>query len=203
MRAMRRTAASITIAALAAAGLGATPARAADHNAPVRAKFGVERVVGWAKRTHERQHHRAEVRGPVFPLIGDYDYGTGADAFGAPRDGHIHAGQDLLADPGTPEVAVTDGIIDEASSDGSEGNYVYLYDPKRDRTYVYMHMIEPAKVHAGEQVKAGQLLGAVGCTGSCEGDHLHFEVRDGRGYAGAAHDPLPLLKDWKQIDQPR
>jgi murein DD-endopeptidase MepM/ murein hydrolase activator NlpD len=34
----------------------------------------------------------------------------------------------------------------------------------------------------------------VGCTGSCWGDHLHFEVRSGRGTTGESHDPLPLLE---------
>ena len=94
-------------------------------------------------------------------------------------------------------------MIAEAGSDGSQGNYVYLYDRRRDRTYVYMHMIAPAIVEAGDEVQAGQRLGAVGCTGSCWGDHLHFEVRDGRGIGGEAHDPLPMLKRWKSVDEPR
>jgi murein DD-endopeptidase MepM/ murein hydrolase activator NlpD len=37
-------------------------------------------------------------------------------------------------------------------------------------------------------------VGAVGCTGSCWGDHLHFELRRGRGTTAAPIDPLPLLK---------
>jgi murein DD-endopeptidase MepM/ murein hydrolase activator NlpD len=176
------------------------PAQAADE-APVKAKFGVERVAAWAKQTGRKERERAQ--GPFVPLVGPVDYGTAENAFGAPRSGHIHAGQDMFAPPGTPEVAVTDAVVAETGSDGGQGNYVYLYDPKLDRTYVYMHMIEPAKVKTGERVHAGQLLGGVGCTGSCWGDHLHFEVRDGRGYTGEARDPMPLLRQWRSIDKPR
>ena len=109
----------------------------------------------------------------------------------------------MFAEPGTPEVAAADGVVLETGNDGGQGNYVYLYDEKRDLTYVYMHMIEPPEVHQGERVHAGQELGGVGCTGSCWGDHLHFEVRDGRGYEGEARDPMTLLEDWRSIDKPR
>jgi murein DD-endopeptidase MepM/ murein hydrolase activator NlpD len=65
-----------------------------------------------------------------------------------------------------------------------------------------MHMIAPAIVGAGDEVNAGERLGAVGCTGSCWGDHLHFEIREGRGIGGQAQDPLPMLKRWKSVDEP-
>jgi murein DD-endopeptidase MepM/ murein hydrolase activator NlpD len=65
-----------------------------------------------------------------------------------------------------------------------------------------MHMIAPASVKTGERVEAGQRLGGLGCTGSCWGDHLHFEIRDGRGSEGEAHDPLPHLRDWQHLPKP-
>jgi murein DD-endopeptidase MepM/ murein hydrolase activator NlpD len=66
---------------------------------------------------------------------------------------------------------------------------------------VYLHMQKPAFLKAGEEVKAGQLIGLLGCTGSCDGPHLHFEVRNGRADWGAetkAVDPLPLVRSWPQ-----
>jgi murein DD-endopeptidase MepM/ murein hydrolase activator NlpD len=147
-------------------------------------------------------HSRSEVTGPFVPVIGKVDYGTAENRFGAARSGHTHAGQDMFAPAGTPEIAPTDAVVLETGADGGQGNYVYLYDQKRDRTYVYMHMIAPAIVKAGEHVHAGQKLGGLGCTGSCWGDHLHFEVHDGKGFEAPARDPLPLLQDWHTLKKP-
>jgi murein DD-endopeptidase MepM/ murein hydrolase activator NlpD len=44
-------------------------------------------------------------------------------------------------------------------------------------------------VSAGSSVSAGQRLGSVGCTGSCTGPHLHFEVR----VNGAPRNPRDYL----------
>ncbi len=143
-----------------------------------------------------------EPSGPFVPVVGKVDYGTAENRFGAARTGHIHQGQDMFAAPGTPEIAPTDAVVLETGADGGEGNYVYLYDAKRDRTYVYMHMIAPAIVKAGEKVHAGQKLGGLGCTGSCWGDHLHFEVHDGKGFEAPAEDPLPLLQGWHTLKKP-
>jgi murein DD-endopeptidase MepM/ murein hydrolase activator NlpD len=143
-----------------------------------------------------------EPTGPFVPVIGKVDYGTAENRFGAARSDHIHQGQDMFAPAGTPEIAATDAVVLETGADAGEGNYVYLYDQKRDRTYVYMHMIAPAIVKAGEHVHAGQKLGGLGCTGSCFGDHLHFEVHDGKGFEAPARDPLPLLQDWHTLKKP-
>ena len=64
-----------------------------------------------------------------------------------------------------------------------------------------MHMVAPPAAKPGEDVAVGQRLGAVGCTGSCFGDHLHFEVRAGHGGQGAARDPRPLLERWRAADR--
>ena len=140
--------------------------------------------------------------GPFVPVVGKADYGTAENAFGAARSGHMHTGHDLFAPAGRPLIAVADGVVVDAGSDGGQGNYVHLYDPERKQTYVYMHMIAPAGVNAGEKVEAGEQLGGVGCTGSCWGDHLHFEIRAGKSMAGEAQDPLPQLRRWETLPNP-
>ena len=144
--------------------------------------------------------------GYVFPLIGPHGFGDKLARFGAPRYGHIHEGQDIFGKMGTPEVAVHDGtVVDRGKStdpdSGGRGNFVTIYSPRDDRSFVYMHMLKPSPVLVGKSVHAGQLVGRLGCTGSCEGPHLHFEVRVGRATPGAetkAVDPLPYLHQWPQ-----
>lgn len=184
-------------AALGIAGSVATPALAAD-TPPIAGDFAENKIAAWAEAVDVRPPDP----GPFVPVAGGFDYGTSENAFGAARSGHTHAGQDMMAASGTPLVAVDDAVVAETGSDGGQGNYIHLYDRRHGVTYVYMHMLEPAKAAAGEPVEAGESLGSVGCTGSCWGDHLHFEIRDGRGFEGEATDPLPELKRWKQLEKP-
>jgi murein DD-endopeptidase MepM/ murein hydrolase activator NlpD len=86
------------------------------------------------------------------------------------------------------------GRVVEKGDDGGRGNYVAIWSPGIRRTSVYLHMRAPTRLEVGEHVGAGGRVGAVGCSGSCWGDHLHLEVRLGRGTTGKAVDPLPLLR---------
>src|SRR5829696_3549738 len=123
--------------------------------------------------------------GYVFPLLGPHDFGDAQARFGASRYGHIHEGQDVFAKTGTPEVAVHDGVIVDRGVNGGRysggrGNYVVIYDPDANHSFVYMHMLRPSRVQMGDHVHAGQVIGRLGCSGSCDGPHLHFEVRIGK-----------------------
>ena len=147
-----------------------------------------------------QKKRRERLDGPFHPVVADsIDYGESGAQFGAARSGRTHEGQDMMVPTGTPLVAVTDGEVVEVGTDGGRGNYLSIYDPAEDQTYNYFHMVEPASVKQGETVDAGQDVGAVGCTGSCFGDHLHFEVHDGRDPYGPVEDPRPLLDDLPQV----
>ncbi len=151
-----------------------------------------------------RDARRERLDGPFHPIVSaTIDFGEAGAEFGASRSGHVHEGQDVFAASGTPLVAVADGEVVEVGSDGGRGNYVSIHDPDEDRTYNYFHMLEPASVKQGEAVQAGQRIGAVGCTGSCFGEHLHFEVHVGADPYGEAEDPLPLLEKLPQAPEER
>jgi murein DD-endopeptidase MepM/ murein hydrolase activator NlpD len=130
----------------------------------------------------------------VFPVQGATGFGESAARFGAWRGGRRHEGQDVFAPAGSPLFALRDGKVAETGDDGGRGNYVAVFNPDLDQTYLYLHMKNPARQRPGEWVRAGERVGAVGCTGSCWGDHLHVELRRGRGAQGRPLDPLPLLR---------
>jgi murein DD-endopeptidase MepM/ murein hydrolase activator NlpD len=132
-------------------------------------------------------------------LLPGVDYGSIEAAFGNAR-GRPHEGQDMFAPAGTPVVAPAEGTVIDGGYDGGRGNWLSIYDPERKLTYSYFHLVDAAEVATGDKVKAGERVGQVGCTGSCYGDHLHFEVRDGEDPYATAIDPMPYLTKWKPLE---
>jgi murein DD-endopeptidase MepM/ murein hydrolase activator NlpD len=130
----------------------------------------------------------------VFPMRAEPDFGEADARFGAYRSGHMHEGQDVFAPAGTPLVAIRDGRVVEKGDDGGRGNYVAIWSAEAEHTFVYLHMLRPTPFEPGDRVNMGERIGAVGCTGSCWGDHLHFEIRIGRGTTAPPRDPLPVLQ---------
>jgi murein DD-endopeptidase MepM/ murein hydrolase activator NlpD len=99
----------------------------------------------------------------------------------------------VFGKPGTPLVAVMKSVVVESGYDGGSGNWVAIYSAQRKETYIYRHMLQPTALKIGQALEAGDRVGLLGCTGSCWGPHLHFEVREGRGQLATAINPLPTL----------
>jgi peptidoglycan hydrolase-like protein with peptidoglycan-binding domain len=129
----------------------------------------------------------------VFPVRGPHAY---SDDFGAPRHQGPHEGNDILAPPGAPVLAVAGGRIDRLTRvpRGLGGIHLWL-DDDAGTAYYYAHLrrIAPGLV-PGSRVRAGQVIGDVGRTGDAAGGpyHLHFEMHPG---GGAAVDPYRELRD--------
>jgi murein DD-endopeptidase MepM/ murein hydrolase activator NlpD len=140
---------------------------------------------------------------PRFPVAGPFNWGQAGARFGAGRGGRVHAGHDIFGRAGTPLLAISDSVVVEADEDGGRGHYIGLYDPAARRTYVYLHLQRPARARRGQRINAGERVGELGCSGSCFGDHLHFEMRRGRGVDGKAEDPLPDLLRWSRRSRAR
>jgi murein DD-endopeptidase MepM/ murein hydrolase activator NlpD len=100
----------------------------------------------------------------------------------------------MFAPAGTALVAIRDGRVVETGDDGGRGNYIAIWSPAAHSTFLYLHMLRPTPLAVGDRVRMGERVGRVGCTGSCWGNHLHFEARRGRGTTGPPHDPLRMLK---------
>lgn len=99
----------------------------------------------------------------------------------------LHEGVDVAAPEGTPVRAMKSGRVERAGSAGGYGLMVLMSHGSNVQTlYAHLSRID---VRQGERVRGGQVIGAVGRTGSATGPHLHFEVvRWGR-----PEDPVPLL----------
>lgn len=105
-----------------------------------------------------------------------------------PRWGRNHDGIDIAAATGTAIRAAECGVVTVSSEQGGYGNMVCVQHSDRFET-CYAHMSSFA-VNAGDAVRRGQVIGYVGCTGSCTGPHLHFETR----VDGQAQNPDTYLR---------
>ena len=86
-----------------------------------------------------------------------------------------HTGLDIAAKSGTDIKVVADGTVTCASYKGSYGNIVKIDHGNGFETW-YAHTSK-MYVRVGQQVKAGDVIAAVGSTGNSTGPHLHFEIR--------------------------
>jgi murein DD-endopeptidase MepM/ murein hydrolase activator NlpD len=90
-----------------------------------------------------------------------------------------HLGTDYAAPYGTPIMAVADGVVEEASHRGGNGNFVKLRHDKIYETQ-YLHMQGFAKgIRPGAHVAQGQTIGYVGATGLATGPHCCFRFWKG------------------------
>ena len=118
--------------------------------------------------------------------------GTVTSNYG-PRWGRNHDGIDIAAPTGTAVRAAACGTVSLAGTQSGYGNMVCITHTSQFST-CYAHLSRFG-VSNGAQVRQGQVIGYVGCTGSCTGPHLHFETRvggnaqDPRGYLGGASIP--------------
>lgn len=114
------------------------------------------------------------VRGPVTSPFGQ-------------RWGRLHAGIDIGVPTGTPVHAADSGRVAVSGSVGGYGNYICIQHT-RSLSTCYGHNSQLG-VRKGESVRKGSVISRAGCTGSCTGPHVHFEVRVG----GRPVDPMRYL----------
>ena len=86
-----------------------------------------------------------------------------------------HTGLDIAATTGTTIKVMATGVVTNASYSGSYGNLVKVDHGNGVETW-YAHTSK-MYVKKGQEVKAGDVIAAVGSTGNSTGPHLHLEIR--------------------------
>ncbi|HGM5960693.1 TPA: M23 family metallopeptidase [Stenotrophomonas maltophilia] len=119
----------------------------------------------------------------------------------ARSEGRVHDAIDIMADTGTPVLAVADGTVEKLFDSERGGLTIYQFEPSGRWCYYYAHLQRYADGLAEKQViKRGDVIGYVGSTGNASADapHLHFEVHmlgpEKQWWKGESINPYPLLK---------
>ena len=104
------------------------------------------------------------------------DGGYISSYYGEDRVNSYHKGLDIAENLGEDIIASFEGkVIYAGYNDGGYGNLVIVQHSDDMKTY-YAHLNE-IYVSLNQEVKKGEIIGAVGSTGYSTGPHLHFELR--------------------------
>ncbi|RDW20834.1 hypothetical protein CWR48_04620 [Oceanobacillus arenosus] len=107
-----------------------------------------------------------------------------------------HQGVDIAKSGNVDVNASADGTVTRVGPLSTYGNVVMILHNINGKTYEtnYAHL-HSYSVKVGQKVKQGQRIGRMGSTGRVTGQHLHFEIHDGRYAPGQpnAVDPMKLV----------
>lgn len=114
----------------------------------------------------------------------------------------MHTGTDFAAPAGTPIHAVADGVVVHAGEgiDGRSSMLVILeHEIEGETVYSwYVHMYpDGVFVEEGQEVRIGDVIGAVGSNGNSTGPHLHLEIH--LDDEGTTTDPGAFLSEHEAI----
>lgn len=113
----------------------------------------------------------------VWPVNGRLMGGFGERNDPFSGEGAMHTGVDISAPTGTPVHVAADGVVIHAGWNGGYGRCVIVDHGNNYQTW-YAHLSR-MDVIEGQEIRQGDVLGAVGTTGRSTGSHLHYEVRIG------------------------
>lgn len=172
----------------------------------------IDGMTSWAVKKDDKKEAE-QIAAGTFDGGGGGDFGTSGavyqGALGAfhrpskgpytsmygPRWGSFHAGVDIAG--GGPTYAALPGKVARVGWNAVSGRtgvgIVLNHGPGLWTYYGHNPSLGAVKVRPGQDVKAGQRIGAQGATGNVTGTHLHFEVQ--RGRIGAAVNPMAYLHD--------
>lgn len=111
----------------------------------------------------------------AWPVRGRVSSGFGYRMHPILRERRLHTGLDIAASTGTTIRAAAPGVVISSGYRNGYGNTVVI-DHGGSLSTLYGHCSR-LYVRAGQRVRQGETIAAVGSTGLSTGPHLHFEVR--------------------------
>ncbi|MFF5793676.1 peptidoglycan DD-metalloendopeptidase family protein [Paeniglutamicibacter sp. NPDC012692] len=142
----------------------------------------IDGIFDWTKKKDQSAPAAGEFAGSYDGPRGSFfrpSAGRYTSMFG-PRGGGFHAGIDIANGEGSPTFAALNGIVKRVGWGGGlpgrTGNGIVLDHGNGFQTYYGHNPTNGVVVKPGQQVKAGQHIGAQGSTGNVTGPHLHFET---------------------------
>jgi murein DD-endopeptidase MepM/ murein hydrolase activator NlpD len=88
----------------------------------------------------------------------------------------VHEGIDIGGSAGSGIYASDDGVVVYAGWNDWGYGYTVVLDHGTGWQTLYAHL-SAVNVGCGKSVSEGAVIAGMGCTGSCTGTHLHFEMR--------------------------
>lgn len=115
------------------------------------------------------------------------EFGIRSNPFGG-SGYEVHGGIDFVGKQGDIIAATGDGVVVKSGENGGYGISVTLNHGNGYET-LYAHMSK-TRVHVGDRIKRGQIIGYIGSTGRSSGPHLHYSLYQD----GVAIDPRKVMK---------
>jgi murein DD-endopeptidase MepM/ murein hydrolase activator NlpD len=187
------------------------------QNTSVRGREGIDRITARVTlvngiETRRVVTSREAVSAPVTQVIsrgtrplpagtfsGEIPSGHGIFIWPVPREHKVsewhgsdggywgHSGIDIGAPYGTPIFAGDSGtVVFSGWYSGGYGNTVIIEHPSSGLRTWYAHA-SALNVSEGQEVSQGETIAWVGATGRADGNHLHFEVREGTRILNPRH----------------
>jgi murein DD-endopeptidase MepM/ murein hydrolase activator NlpD len=168
---------------------------------PIGGTLNRDYAIGNYADVDPRSGIAADYRGGPF----QYDGHDAIDAgvIGTAGFAHMYVGVPIYAAADGTVSAVVDGQYDHQTTQSNlEGNHVWIDHGNNWQTLYYHFAKNSITVKVGDHVRAGQLIGMMGSSGSSTSPHLHFtpyyrgcQVEMGYDTATYETDPIPYAGD--------
>jgi murein DD-endopeptidase MepM/ murein hydrolase activator NlpD len=140
------------------------------------AEYDLLRTANFSSSYHRYPRRwMVNTRPSLWPVDGRLQghFGSRTDPFSG--EGAFHYGVDIIAPTGTPIRAAADGVVLAAHQVNGYGRLVVI-DHGGGLQTCYAHMSRFAVI-PGQEIRQGEVIGAVGTSGRVTAAHLHYEVR--------------------------